>query len=274
MPQALLRILFLVAVVAPVTAPAAPPVEVMILGTYHLANPGQDVHNAEIADVTSDRYQRQLAAVSNDLAAFAPTRVAVEVGSERDDLSLPAYERFTPADLREARSEHLQIGYRLASALDHEAVYGVDERSEDIDYFPFDAVRRYADEVEGSERLADLNAQAAAYVKQQEQLHAERGVAATLAWMNRPGMIERMHHNWYYGLLELADAERQPGALLNGRYYLRNARIFARIAAISEPGDRVLVVFGAGHAYWLRHLVTETPGFELVEPNLYLTPEA
>lgn len=270
MPQALLLILVLL----PLVAPAAGPVEVMILGTYHLANPGQDVHNAEIADVTDDRYQRQLAAVADDLAAFAPTRVAVEATSERDDLSLADYEAFTPSDLREQRNELVQIGYRLAADLDYEAVYGVDERSEDIDYFPFGAVQAYADEVAGSERLAGLNAQAASYVAQQERLHAERGVATTLTWMNRPGLIERMHRNWYYGVLELADAERQPGALLNGRYYLRNARIFARIAAISEPGDRVLVVFGAGHAYWLRHLVSETPGFELVEPNLYLTPEA
>ena len=35
-------------------------------------------------------------------------------------------------------------------------------------------------------------------------------------------------------------------------------------------GDRVIIVFGAGHAYWLRHFVETTPGFELVEPNRYL----
>ncbi|MFW5926962.1 MAG: hypothetical protein ACOCSR_02830, partial [Wenzhouxiangella sp.] len=35
-------------------------VEVMVLGTYHLANPGLDLHNVEVDDVTDDARQRQL----------------------------------------------------------------------------------------------------------------------------------------------------------------------------------------------------------------------
>ena len=48
------------------------------------------------------------------------------------------------------------------------------------------------------------------------------------------------------------------------------ARIFARLTQNAKPGDRVIVVFGAGHAYWLRHFVETTPGFALVEPDRYL----
>lgn len=31
------------------------------------------------------------------------------------------------------------------------------------------------------------------------------------------------------------------------------------------------MLFGAGHSYWLRHFVASTPGYQLVEPNDYLT---
>ncbi len=39
---------------------------------------------------------------------------------------------------------------------------------------------------------------------------------------------------------------------------------------VAKPGDRILVVFGAGHAYWLRDFVQHTPGFQLAEPTAYL----
>jgi hypothetical protein len=39
---------------------------------------------------------------------------------------------------------------------------------------------------------------------------------------------------------------------------------------IARPGDRILVVFGAGHTFWLRHFAALTPGYQLVEVNTYL----
>jgi hypothetical protein len=71
-------------------------------------------------------------------------------------------------------------------------------------------------------------------------------------------------------MLALGDSHTQPGADLNGYLYLRNAKIFAKLTQIAKPGDRILVTFGAGHSYWLRHLVRNTPGFALVEANDYL----
>ena len=57
---------------------------------------------------------------------------------------------------------------------------------------------------------------------------------------------------------------------MNAAWYLRNAKIFAKLTQIAQPGDRVLVVFGAGHAFWLRHFAEQTPGFSLAEPKEFL----
>ena len=40
-----------------------------------------------------------------------------------------------------------------------------------------------------------------------------------------------------------------------------------------SAGDRIVVVYGSGHAYWLRHFIETTPGFELVEPTAWLSAD-
>jgi hypothetical protein len=74
----------------------------------------------------------------------------------------------------------------------------------------------------------------------------------------------------YYGLLQFGDTEDQPGAELNGAWYTRNAKIFAKLMTVARPGDRIVVVYGAGHAFWLRHFIENTPGLELVDPVPFL----
>lgn len=260
----------LLLLLGPPQAAAEPPVEVMILGSYHMANPGQDVHNADVDDVTTDAKQAELEAVSKSLQAFAPTKVAIERVSGRDDLTVEAYEEFETGDLKKTRNESVQIGFRLAHDLGHQAVYGIDEQSDSIDYFPFGKVQEFAKASGDEKRLEEFNAQAAAFVEGINHAQASNPVARALMWVNQPSLIERMQENWYYGLLEIGNANEQPGALVNGRYYLRNAKIFSKLAAVTEPGDRVVVVFGSGHSYWLRHLVSETPGYGLIEPNDFL----
>ena len=53
----------------------------------------------------------------------------------------------------------------------------------------------------------------------------------------------------YYSMLKIGDGEDQPGADLNAMWYLRNAKIFAKLVNVGRPGDRVLVVYGAEHSF-------------------------
>lgn len=79
-----------------------------------------------------------------------------------------------------------------------------------------------------------------------------------------------MHNAFYYGPLKLADATSEPCALLNDGWFARNALTFSKIAATTKPGNRVIVLDGSDHAYWLRHFTESTPGFSRVEPADYL----
>jgi hypothetical protein len=82
------------------------------------------------------------------------------------------------------------------------------------------------------------------------------------------------HQTGYNGLLRLGNGEQQPGAELGGLWYMRNAKMFSKIINIAAPGDRILVIVGAGHRFWLSHLASNTPGFEHVDVLNFLPPAA
>lgn len=246
------------------------PVRVMVLGTFHMANPGHDIHNTDVEDVTTPEKQRELEDVTQRLGAFHPTKIALEGDAKTDDFTSVSYHSFKPEDLTSDRNEIAQIGYRLARENRHEDVYLIDESSDVIDYFPYQAVVDYAGENGQMAVIEVLNAAVEKSIGLFEAAQKESTIAELLARVNDPAIIADEHDRFYYSLLQLADREAQPGAELNAYWYMRNAKIFSKLLQIAKPGDRIIVVFGAGHAYWLRHFVENTPGFELIEPNDYL----
>jgi hypothetical protein len=74
-------------------------------------------------------------------------------------------------------------------------------------------------------------------------------------------------------MLPIAQGAAQPAAKLNAQWYERNVHIFSNLLQVAKPGDRVLVIFGQGHAFWLRSLVEQMPGYEFVAPDQYLHAE-
>jgi hypothetical protein len=248
-------------------APAAP-VEVMVLGSYHMNNPGRDLHNVRSDDVTRPERQRELEAVAEALAAFSPTKIMVERQSDAPDLSLPTYRSFTPADLATKKGEEVQIGFRLARKLGHVRVYGIDEQPGpgEPDYFPFGKVQAYAQAHGMAERLRALHATAREAVEQVNAAQASQSIGGVLAIVNRGSG----GHEAYYELLKIGGTVDQPGADLNAGWYLRNAKIFAKLMTQAEPGDRILVIYGFGHNYWLRHFAATTPGYRNVDPVPFL----
>ncbi|MFM6828977.1 MAG: DUF5694 domain-containing protein [Novosphingobium sp.] len=251
--------------------PAPPPVKVMVLGVYHLANPGLDVRNVEADDPTSPRRQKELAALADALAQFKPTKVMVEREARGPDFDALAYHNFTPDKLTSQRDETLQIGFRLAHQLGLKSVQGIDEQpgEGEPDYFPFDKVQGWA---KAHGREGDLNGLFAQVDAEQKAFTEEQPKLTIPALLLRHNRADKVFqgHQLYTGMLKLGDGEDQPGAELNAYWYMRNAKIFAKLMLAAKPGDRVLVIFGSGHGYWLRQLAQTTPGYQLVDVVPYL----
>jgi hypothetical protein len=241
-------------------------VQVMVLGTYHFSNPGLDIHNAKVDDVLAPARQREVAQLLQGLARFAPTRIAVEMrADDQAARTVPAYREFVAGQRTASSNEIDQIGFRLAQQLGHPELYGIDVDGE----FPFEGLQQYA---QNTGRAAELQAAIDAVgvrVKAFEARQRQASIGQLLREMNSRSAINA-DNGFYTRLLAWGSGAEQPGAKLVASWATRNLGICARLVQLAQPGDRLLVVYGAGHAFALRDCVQQMPGWRLVEPGPYL----
>jgi len=247
--------------IAAAAEPPAKPIDVMVVGVFHMSNPGRDLHNLKVDDVLEPKRQGEIAALTGALARFKPTKVGVEWPT---DLVAERYKQYLAGTLAPSRNEVVQLGFRLAKTVGAE-VYSLDADGD----FPYDRLKNFAETHGFSRLLDDANAAIQDQVDEQARLLAKKGVSADLRFLNEPTRLAN-DNAFYRNMLRIGLGGDQPGADLTASWYHRNFLICAKLLQLAKSGDRVVVFFGSGHAFLLRQCVTETPGFKLIEPNDYL----
>ncbi|GAA0550588.1 hypothetical protein FHS83_001262 [Rhizomicrobium palustre] len=238
------------------------PIEVMVVGLFHMSNPGHDLANVKADDMLAETRQKEIAATTAGLSRFRPTIVAVEwpegVTNER-------YASYRAGTLEPSPNEVVQLGFRLAKESGLTRVDGIDVDGN----FPFEAVEAFAKAHGQKAALEGLIQTAQQEVAAIDAVLAKGTVSATLRYLNEPATIFRSQ-NFYRSTLLFGAGDDQPGAALMTGWYERNFRICAKLVQRAKPGDRVVMFYGAGHAFLLRQCISEMPGYRLVEPNTYL----
>src|SRR3989449_4952452 len=97
---------------APLERPAPPAparAEVLVLGVYHMANPGRDIFNMQADDVLSPKRQQEIAELAAVLKRFQPTKIAVEA-TYGEDVVPKRYADYLAGRSPLSRNEVQQIG--------------------------------------------------------------------------------------------------------------------------------------------------------------------
>lgn len=249
--------------VAALPLAAQAPADVLLLGTYHFANPGLDVVRTDVADVLAPDKQAEITAIVRALARFRPTRIAVEQTAAAAPWLDSVYAAYRAGRHTLTRNETEQIGFRLAARLGLERVHPLDVPGE----FPFDAVMTYA--AAHDTAFVRFVQAALARITAEENRRQTLPIARNLALRNDPADIAQTHV-FYLRIAAVGAGETFVGADLVSKWYDRNIRIFANLQRLAQPGDRILVLFGSGHAAILRELIQHDPRLRLADARDFL----
>lgn len=238
--------------------PVRAQIQVMVLGTFHFEGA------SESNDVLAAEQQTEIRAVVDSLARFRPTKVALEA-EPADSARLDSlYRAYAAGDHELTANERQQIGYRLATRLNHQRIWTIDHKVP----WPNRKAVRWAKEHQpgfidyyrkwrGDRRAV------------QDSLMREAAVGDILRRLNSSEYLRGLEE-LRMRKLELGAGSSYPGTAPVLSMYERDLKIFANLTRIAEPGDRILVIYGTGHVSHLRTFVRNHPGMKLVDPLDYL----
>jgi hypothetical protein len=234
-----------------------PHAEVLVLGVYHMANPGHDIFNMPADDVLAPGRQQEIAELAAVLKKFKPTKIAVENDSQRK--LNERYAQYLAGQYVLTTNEIDQIGLRLAKELGHTAIYAVDADGD----FPFPRVINFAKAKGESAKIDALMADIGAMVKAQGEYLKSHTVLQTLLYMNADAKVAE-DVGFYYREAHYGEPGDYAGPDLLTEWYRRNIHIFNNVTQLmTSPEDRILVIFGAGHLGWLRQDFGSDPTLRL-----------
>ena len=236
--------------------------QVLVIGTYHMSNPGLDAVNVTADDVLAPRRQREIEAVAAKLATFRPTKVAIEIPFGRDSTSNALYRQYLGGSHALDHTEMQQLGFRVAKRAGLPRIYGVDY---DLDV-NLGAVMIWSLTHGQPELATAAQTLSVKLLAEADSMMKHATVGEIIAALNSARADSA--HGIYLAALRVGADTSYPGATVAARWYERNLKITSNILrVIDSPADRVLVIMGAAHGPILRELLERVPGVRVVAPG-------
>ncbi|CAN5518903.1 hypothetical protein BH10ACI1_BH10ACI1_23880 [soil metagenome] len=242
----------------------------VILGTYHMGTPGNNVVNPKVADITTPERQKQIAELIEKLKKFKPTKIVLECDHpEADVKTQETYDKYLSGQYQLSKNETNQIGFRLAKESGHKKVYCVDWSG----YWDDPAINymKYASqdaELDGF--LKKVNQKLKQEIDAKYEKLLPLSITDQLIAVNQPAQLEKSQ-KVYFDIMRIGRDKEYIGANYVAWWYRRNMTILTNIIRITDsPNDRILVVYGVGHAKLLNQFAKESDFYTVESPLKYL----
>lgn len=235
---------------------------VLLLGTDHL-NEWDGEHGPP--DILSPEKQSEVAQVIERLKRFDPTKVAVEMLAGRQAKLDQRYAEYLAGSGTDERNEIVQIGLRLAR--DTQATVHAVDADWTLAHGP---VEEFFSEHPDERFKEDLSPELQAEVLETWRASLALTLSEYLRYLNEPRVAQLNDREYLDRWLPVGAGHGWPGVDLVASWYRRNLRILANLQQVAQPGDRILVLFGAGHVPSLQHFLEVSGRFEYVSPLDFL----
>ena len=244
-----------------------PKTKVLSLGTIHFNYPNLDemkTSKEDQVDILSESRQKELQEMIAYLKKFKPNKIAIEAYGDKFTNDLKAYKK---GNLKLSRDERHQFGVRLAHELDLDTLYAIDAGS-----ILNDVSQTNPKMIE--DMLVDYDFKSDDLVDsiKRKWFEYEKELIKTCSLLEYHQYINsRESHQYGYGDYLTGDfrlGEFRGADALSMYWYNRNLRTFRKLQDITEsPDDRILLIFGNGHAALFRQFLEFSPEYEFVELN-------
>lgn len=241
-------------------------IPVLVVGTFHFNYPNLDViktNYSDKIDVLTNPKKEEITQIVNYIKKFKPTKIAIEADSSWG--ATDKLRRYKKGELRDKRDERYQLGIRIAAELNLDTLFSIDAESLDGDLIQLDSI--YFKKLFKDFDFATHDTIWGMYKKWFEYEDRLPSRINLLEYLKR--INSREHHRLEYGAYLVGDfkLDNQRGAdILSIWWYNRNLRIFRKLQEITQnKSERILLIFGNGHAAVLRQLLESSPEYEFIE---------
>jgi hypothetical protein len=222
---------------------AQPPAQVMLFGTFHFSDPGNDAVKTRSIDVRTEASQKYLVSLSRKIAAeFGPTRVLLEYSPEAEQAINKRYQEFLAGDYELPVNEIYQLGFRIARDSGLDSVTSWDHR--DV-HWQAEAMFEYAEQND-PDALASFNARIAEITARMQKDQDSLTLRELLKKQNSPAEFAA-NKALYIDTNAIGAGDGYAGADASASWWQRNFRMYANIQQVAVPGERVFVLGGSGH---------------------------
>ncbi|OED44005.1 hypothetical protein AB832_02305, partial [Flavobacteriaceae bacterium (ex Bugula neritina AB1)] len=176
-------------------------------------------------------------------------------------------------DIDTKASETFQIGFKLAKRLEHRRIYCSDASAKwfgvELDWDTYDDVA-YLKSKGQFKKVYRYDYEA--FYELEDSLKTTQTLLEHLQMINHIDYQLKGHQIYLTSILEGA-GDNYLGADNTARWYRRNLRIFSNTYDITDfdKEERLLLIYGVGHVWQLRQFFKDSPDYEYIEANSYLS---
>ncbi|WP_224482813.1 DUF5694 domain-containing protein [Robertkochia aurantiaca] len=229
--------------------------ELLILGTFHFKDAGLDSYKPQFdIDIFSEQRQKELNEVLQDLSAWAPTKIAVEIDASRQPYLDSLYQAYLNGNFELKANEIFQIAFRLGKIMGHDKLYAVDagargyEKESDPDYAK-KKIAAFRAEASPEQITYETRLDSAFYdlYALEDKWKATTDLKTIFRYKNSEKRLSIGHGHYLTGYFKMGGEQDYFGPDAGIWWYNRNLRIFHNLLKLKEPGDRVFLLIGSGH---------------------------
>ena len=247
------------------TLPAEGKAQVLLMGSFHFANPGRDMVRLEVTDVRTPPHQAWLDALAQRIAAFAPTDVLVECPAVEADTWNARLAVYRDGKGTLVVNEIAQIGMRVARVAGVDRLTCFDQR--DV-HWNGGALMAFLSEHD-SKTMASLQATLGELSARESEEHSRLSLGQLLRLANSPEH-DRENRNLYLMTNAVDAGASYAGADADASWWRRNFHMYGNVQKAAQPGRRVFVLTGSGHIAVMRDLLASDLTREAVDITPYL----